>query len=166
MGHYRLVYDHGSYQGKEHGNAAAGFNVMPLSRNRLYVLLAISCMAGYSWVCMSYRTNLGHADNEVGVCIIKHVTHIPCPSCGSTRSLVSLLKGNFLDALYWNPIGLILLVVMFIAPLWIIYDCFLQKDSLFNFYRKTEQALQQRKLAIPAILLVLVNWLWNIYKGV
>lgn len=139
---------------------------MKLNRNKLYILLAVSCLAGYTWLFLS-NINAGENNNSnAGVCLIKHATGVPCPSCGSTRSILSILDGNIADALYWNPIGIVLLFIMIIVPIWIFYDGLTRKESMFNFYKKAEKALQQKKVAVPAIVLMLVNWIWNIYKGI
>ncbi len=55
--------------------------------------------------------------NEVGlgpgtVCTFKRVTGIPCPTCGGTRAAVCLATARPLDALWFNPlvtVGLVLL---------------------------------------------------------
>jgi hypothetical protein len=137
---------------------------MANSRNKLYLLLIISCLAGYIWI-ISASFSSREADAGIGVCIFKHVTNIPCPSCGSTRSLLSLLKGNIYEALYWNPIGILLAFMMVIFPIWILSDFLWRKDSLFICYQKAESFLRKREVAIPAILLVASNWIWNIFKG-
>jgi len=68
-------------------------------------------------------------------------------------------------ALFWNPFGLILVTVLVASPLWIIYDLSMKRSTLFKLYISAEQVLNRKWIAIPAILLVLVNWIWNIYKG-
>ena len=93
------------------------------------------------------------------------MTHIPCPSCGATRSVLYLTKGEIAEALYLNPIGVILVTIMIVVPIWLLYDVIFHKNTLFQFYRKIELTLNRRIIAIPAILLVLMNWIWNIYKG-
>ncbi|MCD4679404.1 MAG: DUF2752 domain-containing protein [Bacteroidales bacterium] len=138
---------------------------MPLSRNKLYIFLTVSCIVGYIWLFINYTILANNSTNEVGFCIIKHVTNIPCPSCGSTRSILSILKGNLSESLYWNPIGMILFLIIVITPLWIVFDYLFHKDSLLKFYKKSEKVLRQKKVAIPAIILILANWIWNIYKG-
>ena len=102
MGHYRLVFNYGRNQRKKHGKTATNFILVLLSRNKLYYLLTIACIAGYSWLYFSMNSNQSQ-QGGFEVCLIKHVTDIPCPSCGSTRSVVSLVQGNFIDALYMNP---------------------------------------------------------------
>jgi hypothetical protein len=104
-------------------------------------------------------------NKSVEVCLIKHATNIPCPSCGATRSIILLTKGNFTEALTINPIGFIIAIIMLLTPLWIIADITMRSNTLFDFYQKTETYLKKPKYAIPLILLVVINWIWNITKG-
>ena len=138
---------------------------MKLYRNTLYILLFSACVVGYIWVYFNITNNSGDS-KSTEVCLIKHITNIPCPSCGSTRSLLSILNGDFLEGFYLNPFGYILLVIMITAPVWVIYDWLNKSQSLLSFYKKSEQFLSRKIVAIPAILLVLMNWAWNIYKGI
>jgi hypothetical protein len=114
-------------------------------------MLLIACLAGYVWLYYSITNNITEK-KSVEVCLIKHVTNIPCPSCGSSRSVISLIKGDFIGALNFNPIGYLVAIIMLIAP-------------IFDFYLKIETYLKRPKIAIPLILLVIINWIWNITKG-
>ena len=137
---------------------------MTLARNKLYSILFIACLAGYIWLYFSITKNITE-NKSVDVCLIKHVTNIPCPSCGSTRSVISLTKGDFIGALKFNPIGYLVAIIMLIAPIWIISDTIKRTRTLFNFYLKVETYLKRPKIAIPLILLVIINWILNITKG-
>lgn len=137
---------------------------MLLDRNKLYSILLIACVAGYIWLYYSITSNVTE-NKSVEVCLIKHTTNIPCPSCGSTRSIISLTKGNFVEAFDLNPIGYIVAIIMLIAPVWIIVDIIFRNNSLFVCYQKIESHLKKPKYAIPLILLVIINWVWNITKG-
>lgn len=137
---------------------------MTLDRNKLYLILFIACLAGYIWLYFSITKNITE-NNSAEVCLIKHVTNIPCPSCGSTRSVISLTKGDFIGALNINPIGYLVAIIMLIAPIWILVDTVRNAKTLFDFYQKIESYLKQPKIAIPLILLVIINWIWNITKG-
>lgn len=121
-------------------------------------------MAGYIWLYFSTTSNITE-NNSVEVCLIKHVTNIPCPSCGSTRSVILLTKGNFVEALGLNPIGYLVALIMLVAPIWIVADMIFRDNSLFKCYQKIENQLKKPKYAIPLILLVIINWIWNIKKG-
>lgn len=137
---------------------------MPLSRSKLYTILFISCLAGYVWLFIGIKTNLTE-NKSVDVCLIKHTTNIPCPSCGSTRSVISLAEGRFIDALLINPLGYLISIIMLLTPFWILTDVLTKKDTLLKFYQKTETYLKKPQFAIPLIVLVIINWIWNITKG-
>jgi len=138
---------------------------MPSHRNNIYLLLSVACMAGYIWLYFAYAATPDTSGPFAEVCIIKHATNIPCPSCGATRSALALLHGDFLDSLYWNPIGILLLIILLATPAWVLYDLCAKKITLQKFYFNTESFLRQKSVAIPAIILLVGNWFWNIYKG-
>ncbi len=125
--------------------------------------MGIGCGVGATWLIYnynSYRLNDGFT-----VCIIKNVTGIPCPSCGSTRAVEALFHGNLIESILWNPFGLLLTSFLVILPVWILIDLIKKRDSLYTFYSLVESYLRQKKYTIPLISLVVANWIWNIYKG-
>jgi len=121
-------------------------------------------MAGYIWLYYNISSISVESNDSVGVCFIKNITSIPCPSCGTTRSVISLTKGHFFEAITINPLGLIVSLIMLIVPIWIIIDVVVKRNSLFDFYKKIEIYLNKKKYAIPLIILVIINWIWNITK--
>ena len=137
---------------------------MSFSRNKLYALLAVACLAGYIWLYAGL-ISAKPAMHSFEVCLIKHTTNIPCPSCGSTRSVIALMHGHFQDALYINPLGYIIAIIMLLTPFWIIADLARKSKTLFNFYRTIEYYLTKPKYAVPLALLIIINWIWNIKKG-
>ncbi len=133
-----------------------------MTRNKLYLLLALGCMAGYTLLVMH-----PHASSDrYQVCLIKQVIDQPCPSCGSTRSVVSIMEGNFVEALMINPLGFLVAFILIVAPLWILRDVVLRSHSLFKFYLTVENLLRKRQFAITLVVLILINWVWNIEKGI
>lgn len=137
---------------------------MTFDRNKLYSIIFVACLAGYIWLYLNISKQFT-ASNSVEVCLIKYITNIPCPSCGSTRSIILLTKGNIYEALMINPIGFVVAIIMLLAPLWIMKDIASRSSTLFDFYHKIESFLKRPKYAIPLILLVVINWIWNIIKG-
>ena len=135
-----------------------------MTRNRLYVLLSTACLLGYVWLFITYTRSVTHEDDP-GICLFKQITGIPCPSCGSTRSVLTLLHGDLIGALIWNPFGLILMGIMVISPVWILYDLLASRQSLYRLYIKSEQFLRRKWIMLLFIGLVLLNWIWNIMKG-
>lgn len=75
------------------------------------------------------------------------------------------MNGDILSALFWNPFGIILMAILIGSPFWIFYDLVSRKKTLLNAYIKTELILKRKWIALTAILLVMLNWIWNISKG-
>ena len=134
-------------------------------RNKLYAFITISLFLGYAWIVIGYTGSI-KGYQATSICFIKHATDLPCPSCGSTRAILLLLKGDFLESLQMNPIGILLFIMMLCLPFWILHDCFTLKNSLLHFYKAAENKLRQKSIAIPSVTLILMNWIWNIYKNV
>lgn len=127
-------------------------------------MLIIACTAGYSWLFWGVsKFQLG--SHTPDVCLIKLTTNLPCPSCGSTRSVFSLLHGDILNALYLNPFGIIIALIMVVTPLWVLFDMLNRKKTLLNFYTQLETYFKKPGIAIVLTLLVLANWVWNITKA-
>lgn len=135
---------------------------MNLNRNKLYSIIFIGCLAGYIW--LYYVSTKSHTDISVEACFVKHTLNIPCPSCGSTRSIISLTKGHFTEALLINPLGYLIAIIMLLSPLWMVYDISTKRKTLFEFYQKMEYYLRKPLYATPLIFIVIINWIWNITK--
>jgi hypothetical protein len=134
-----------------------------VKKDKFYVLTATMVCLGHAWLLINYLELVDRTD-IVSVCMLKFITNLPCPSCGTTRAVISIFDGNLLDSVFLNPNGLVVLFVMTVVPILLTFDCVLQKDTLFLAYLKTERILKQKGTAIPVTMLVLVNWGWNIYK--
>ena len=135
-------------------------------RNRLYSILTACCAAGYTWLFYNiWKPPLNGQEPAMGVCLIRQVTSVPCPSCGSTQSVMYLLHGEYVEALYVNPLGMVILPALLILPLWIIFDLVFGKETLFRCYRDAEKLLRKPWVAIPLMLLVLANWVWSMGKA-
>jgi len=94
-------------------------------------------------------------------CPFKMLTGIPCPGCGGTRALMALLHGHIWEAIMTNPFSVLVILFAIIAPVWQFVDCYRNT--------KTLQRAMTSKWPTPALILiavlVLANWIWNIYKG-
>ena len=133
-----------------------------MNRNSLYILLIGLSLVGYSWL----GWNIAEDSTTPTACMFKAVTHLPCPSCGTTRALVLLMKGDISGSLLVNPFGVILALALVIVPVWVAIDTLRRSDTLFRWYNLAEHALAANKwLSVPAIAIVLLNWFWNIAKG-
>lgn len=126
-------------------------------------MLGTVTLAGFGYLAWALSQH-GNNDN-FSPCLFKNVTGIACPSCGSTRSVISIIKGNVGDAAYINPLGFVIAALMLLIPVWLAYDIVLGKDSLYRSYGRFEKTMQVKWIAIVLIILIIANWIWNITKG-
>jgi len=131
--------------------------------NKLYLFLFVFCLAGYSW--FFFAQHEVEVNENVTICPLKLATDLPCPSCGTTRSVAALSSGEFLHSLAINPLGWLSMGFLIIVPVWIGFDLVRRSNSLFLAYGKMESVFKRPTVYIPAIALILVNWIWNIAKG-
>jgi hypothetical protein len=135
-----------------------------LSRNKLYIIIGLSCAGGYIWLLSNLHTSADHHAELFGGCWMKYFTGIPCPSCGVTRAITLLLEGDVIGSIMMNPLGLIVASIMLIAPVWLLRDVIRNKQALFETYQKTEHLFKRPQIYVPSIALVIANWIWNIAK--
>jgi hypothetical protein len=129
---------------------------------KFYVFILLLSLAGYSWLIYNFR--ISQPEHAFDVCLFKKITGVPCPSCGTTHSVVSIFHGMFLVALHYNPIGYIVAIMLIIIPPWIITDLISGKETFFKFYKKTELVIRKKWIAIPSVLLILTIWILNIFN--
>lgn len=133
------------------------------SNTRPYWILSLLSLTSFGWI--AYQLTC-HQHESIGLCLFKQVTGVACPSCGTTRSVLLLLEGQLQEGLLLNPLGLLALALLIIIPVWIVYDLALQKRSLLHVYTLAERKIQQhRSIYIPLITIIVLNWVWNIAKG-
>lgn len=135
---------------------------MALKRNRLYLFLAALCTAGYLWLYL-HQTSILDSHSKT-VCLIKQVTGIPCPSCGTTRALLQLVSGEFITALIINPFSVIAALFLLITPVWIIADSITRKRTLVAAWQRAETFMKKPVPAVTLIVLAVANWIWTITK--
>lgn len=133
-----------------------------MSKNKLYLFILVACLTGFSYLFYSLHYS---TSTSLSLCMIKNITGYPCPSCGTTRAIQLLLKNNWMASLQMNPFGIVVAILMVVLPLWIVFDFIAKKESFFNCYPKAEAIIRTKWLAVFLIVLVVLNWIWNINKG-
>lgn len=135
-----------------------------MKKNKLYNLVLTACFLGYSWLFFFKVFANSSSKIDLTACLFKRITNIPCPSCGTTRAVQEIAQGNIISSLSINPFGIIVASIMLCTPLWIIYDYLAKRETFYAFYLKAESIIRTKKVAVFLIFLVLLNWIWNIYK--
>jgi len=96
------------------------------------------------------------------VCIFKNITGVPCPACGSIRATMLLFYGQFWESVLVNPFGIITNILIIGSIIWMIIDILKGKETYFPFLKKD----WNWKVKILLLLIILLNWIWNIEKGI
>lgn len=93
------------------------------------------------------------------ICIFKYITRIPCPMCGITRGIKSILNFNIIDSLKYNLLSIPTL--LFITTFYILYilSIILRKNYISCYYNYF--VINYKTI----IYILLINWLINILKG-
>ncbi|MGQ9820140.1 MAG: hypothetical protein ACUVQ1_09520 [Candidatus Kapaibacteriales bacterium] len=75
---------------------------------------------------------------------------------------MQLLHGEFLNSLITNPFGILTTILIAISIFWMIIDIVKNKETFFQFLRQD----WNNRIKFFALLIVLINWIWNIEKGI
>jgi hypothetical protein len=92
-------------------------------------------------------------------CLFRHVTGIPCPSCGATRGVLAFVDGRVGEAFALNPL-VIAAFAAFLAggilvPLW---------ARLVGRVPRIDHPLPLW-IRISAVLGIVANWVWVVFAS-
>lgn len=122
-----------------------------------YTLCTVGCAGGWLWTAGS-AVSAGQGIWKG--CLFKMLFHVPCPSCGSTRAVICVFGGDVADALYLNPLGLLLAAGLVVLPLWLLADLLRRRATLYRLFLHTDALLQRRRAFALFVCAVLANWAW------
>ena len=132
---------------------------------KFYYCITSFLIAGLGWMAWNLfyfqQSNPG-----LEICLLKNTVGLPCPSCGTTCSVLHLLQGDLSTAFFLNPFGIVAFMGMVVFPFWILYDYWNGKKTLWTYYLQFINFFSNKKFSTVVIVLVLLNWIWNIQKGI
>ncbi|MEG1580149.1 MAG: DUF2752 domain-containing protein [Bacteroidaceae bacterium] len=127
-----------------------------MSKSRLYFFLVTTITAGLTLL------ELTEAGYTFVICPFRLIFGIPCPACGSTRALIAIQNGSFLDALRINPLSYLLLTGAIIALLVLLLDVLFQKRYTWQLYLLFDKSMRRPIFFIPSLLLLAALWLYQL----
>ncbi len=78
--------------------------VVPASRWPHWPWWAVVCVLVWAALGAGAVSLAGHTGQKIELCAFKHLTGLPCPTCGSTRGLRCLIEGRVGQAWRKNPL--------------------------------------------------------------
>lgn len=137
---------------------------MRLGKVGQFYLLTITLLIS-GWVWLLYNTYNSHIAFGHTLCFVRNVTGYPCPACGTTDAGQAILAGRFKEALLINPLGYVALLALMLLPIVAIVDLISGRRYVYGLYTNFDKLMKQRPmLFVIIILLLLINWIWNLYK--
>jgi len=136
------------------------------SKAALYRFTLIISVVVYGWVGYNLFSIQSEGVPAPQVCLLKRATDIPCPFCGTTRSIMFASQGHFVKAFFSNPFGLIIAIVTTICPLWILIDFMFKRNSFYPAFIKVKSLLQPKWWLFVIVILIVTIWVWNIKRGI
>ena len=120
-----------------------------------YLIIITFLIMGYLFLLIN-----GFPEDKT-LCIFKNLTGIPCPACGSTRATLLLFHGEIRKSLLLNPFGLVTNIIIIISIAWMAADIIKKRETFLPFL-KTDWNIWVK---ITLLIIILINWIWNISKG-
>lgn len=131
-------------------------------KKTFYWFIFSAIITAYVWVIYVMEVRTIKASS---ICILKITTGLPCPACGSTRSVLHIINGNPQAAFFMNPLGFLFTLFLIAAPFLLFVDVILKKEILWRFYNRSEIYLKNKSILTAVVSLIALNWIWNILKG-
>jgi hypothetical protein len=120
---------------------------MFIKSHRKYIILFVGAIVGLFIPCV-HHTLWGHA----------------CPACGTRRALGLLLQGKWKESLLMNPLGILIVLFVFIFIAAFLRQKLIHRPVLKPLQQKIEQILKKWYVLLLIVVLTLLNWWWNILK--
>jgi hypothetical protein len=138
---------------------------MTQNHRNIYGFFILICLGGFIWLSFFNFQNNFTFSKGASICLFKQVSGLPCPSCGTTRSVGHILQGDISNAVKINPLGFIALGSLLLFPAWMLIDFITGKPSLPKTYLQYHEKRNSRWILFFFGFLLLINWIWNIFKG-
>lgn len=90
-------------------------------------------------------------------CPFLALTGLPCVTCGSTRSVIAFLHGDFLSALRWNPLAFVVFCALLAFDL---YAAIVLTGRTARLRIVDWSAMEKNATRIIVIGLVALNWIY------
>ena len=91
-----------------------------------------------------------------GACELRRLLNIPCPTCGTTRVVAAIGRGELMAALSANPLATLVILGIVVWGLIAVIVTVAPRGRRRLVLARGEGRL----LAVSGAILVLANWLW------
>jgi hypothetical protein len=106
----------------------------------------------------AYVYNQGYRVPMLG-CPILHLTGIPCPTCGMTRSFMAIVRGEFSQAIGYHLLGPVIFIACLAAALHVGLELWQQQKIISPL----SQLVSRQAFQLIVLLIVLSYYAYRLY---
>jgi hypothetical protein len=121
---------------------------------------ALWLLVGSASICL-LGVALATPGIQLPLCGFKTITGLPCPTCGVTRTVIALSRGDLSRGLFMNPLAALACGA---GLLYLLYAAIVLALRLPRL-RPTITATGARRLRIAVCAVLAINWVWLIATG-
>jgi len=128
---------------------------------KIYIVTSMCCLVTWVYVGLIWNCSL---DSPGQSCYFISLFGIPCPVCGGSHAIQSLVHGQWSAAIQYNPLVTILLLLTVLVSLILLYDLLLRKTVWMNTLSRFYALIQNKKVSFTLALILIIHWYFNIIK--
>ncbi|MBL0870330.1 MAG: DUF2752 domain-containing protein [Phycisphaerales bacterium] len=106
---------------------------------------ATLCLCSWQAVASIYPDTLA---SLLPTCLFRSATSLPCPFCGGSRAAQSIVLGDFLASLRYNPLFIMFATLTIATAFAVLWKCFTTADVLLS-----------RRWTIVWIVTITASWI-------
>ncbi len=99
-----------------------------------------------------------HRELGLPECTFKRITHLPCPSCGMTTSFALTIRGDLVNGVQANSVGVLLALFLLAVIPWCVASAVCERPL---FVRSVERTLMVIVFSLMGLMLLR----WVLYLG-
>ncbi|MBL7916036.1 MAG: DUF2752 domain-containing protein [Bacteroidia bacterium] len=128
---------------------------------RIYAIFGLLTSGSLIWLIWNFLL----PGDTAFICMFHQATGLPCPSCGTTTSVLQILNGNFSDAFDKNILGFPAFIALIILTCWLGFDFISRRSTFFSAYQSSENWIKKHPVVLAMMLsCIAVNWIFLIAK--
>ncbi len=126
----------------------------PSTWYRFFLLLLVTTPLAYA----RFRATTGWSG--VGLpCPFRFLTGLPCPFCFGTKSWILMMGGQFLEAVTYNPLGVLLFICAVCAAAWLVAAMIFRLPKL-----PVDRWTDGNRFWFVALMIMLANWAYSLTR--
>ena len=128
---------------------------------RTYWIISIWCILFYSYsLIISYQV----INAPTTHCLFKKTFGIPCAGCGGSHAIQAIIRGDWREAIIFNPLVVICFWITTAVGLMVFYDVLFRKKSLIALIARLNDYIKHRSVSRLFAFILILAWLYLVFR--